>query len=212
MGDGKFNETENANVNAKDTKGNSQSPKGELLRDLMLAKEGSENAFARLVSAYRPMLDAAVAQYRGELSPEDTEELEQEALVAFHRAVKRYDVLYGDVSFGLYAKIVVGKALISALRPIWKERSNSEILPLEEDSDSFDSCERSPADIIIEEENEDELKEKIRQALSRYENTVWWMYYSGMSPSAIAAKVGKSPKSVANALGRIRLKLRTLFS
>ena len=209
MGDGKIgknNEAENAKIE------NSQSPKGELLRDIMLAKEGNENAFARLVSAYRPMLDAAVAQYRGELSPQDTEELEQEALVAFHRAVKRYDVLYGDVSFGLYAKIVVGKALISALRPIWKERSNSEILPLEEETEGFDSGERSPADIIIEEENEDELKERIRQALSRYENTVWWMYYSGMTPSAIAAKVGKSPKSVANALGRIRQKLRTLFS
>lgn len=193
-------------------KENSQSPRGELLRDLMLAREGSESAFARLVSAYRPMLDAAVAQYRGELSPQDTEELEQEALVAFHRAVKRYDVLYGDVSFGLYAKIVVGKALISALRPIWRERNNSEVIPLEEESESFDSGERSPADIIIEEENEDELKERIRQALSHYENTVWWMYYSGMTPSAIAEKVGKSPKSVANALGRIRQKLRALLS
>lgn len=187
-------------------------PSGELLRLLLLAKEDDEAAFTELVSSYRPMLEACAAQYRSELSPQDFEELEQELLVAFHKSVKRYDVLYGDVSFGLYAKICVGKAAISALRRIWRDRRETDVLPFVEEEENSLLAERSPADLMIEEETADELKARINSALSRYENTVWWMYYSGMSPSQIAVKVGKTPKSVGNALSRIRQKLRSLLS
>ena len=76
---------------------------------LLLAKEGDGDAFARLAEEYKPMLDAAVASYKSDLCEQDVEELHQEALLAFHRAVQSYELLYGNVSFGLYAKICVGK-------------------------------------------------------------------------------------------------------
>lgn len=187
-------------------------PNGELLRLLLLAKEGDEDSFNKLVALYHPMLEAATVQYRSELPLQDLEELDQEALLAFHRAVKRYDVLYGDVSFGLYAKICVGKAIISALRRIWRDHRETDVLPLGAETENILLPERSPADLLMEEESADELKHRINTALSRYENTVWWMYYSGMTPSQIAEKVGRSPKSVGNALSRIRQKLRSLLS
>ena len=74
---------------------------------LLLAKEGDGDAFARLAEEYKPMLDAAVASYKSDLCEQDVEELHQEALLAFHRAVQSYELLYGNVSFGLYAKICV---------------------------------------------------------------------------------------------------------
>lgn len=185
--------------------------RGELLRLLLLARDGDEDAFAGLVLAYRPMLDAAVTQYRSELLPQDFEELQQEALVAFHRAVGKYDFLYGNVSFGLYAKICVNKAIISALRTIWRSHRRSDFLPLDDDIAPGNPDADDPSAGIIEQENAAELRRIIRENLSEYENTVWWKYYSGMSIAGIAQSVGKTPKSVGNALSRIRRKLRGLL-
>ena len=152
---------------------------------LLRARSGDEQAFAQLVAGYRPMLGAAVAQYRGEVSTQDLEELEQEALVAFHRAAMRYDVLRKNVRFGLYAKVCVNNAEISA---------------------------DSPADSVAERESEARLRSLIKGSLSDFENTVWWLYYSGADIDSIAARTGKPKRSVENALGRARKKLRTILT
>ena len=176
----------------------------ETLRLLILAKEGDEASFACLADRFKPLLDAAVAQYR--------EELRQEALVAFHRAVKSYDYSYEKVSFGLYAKICVNKAIISALRVIWRS-SSTDVLSIDEVYEPHGVFEDDdPAAELIEREKAAELSRRISEHLSEYENKVWWLYFSGLSPAQIAQKEGRSPKSVGNALCRIRQKLRDLLS
>ena len=177
---------------------------------LLLAKEGDGDAFARLVNEYNPMLDASVAPYRTELSDQDMEDLTQEALLAFHRAVQSYELLYGNVSFGLYAKICVGKAIISALRQL-KKNAGVVVISLE-DVEPSEFVTGDPADSVIERENAAELRSFIRENLSKYENSVWWMHYSGMSIDEIAESLGSSKKSVSNALARIKRKLRSLLS
>lgn len=177
---------------------------------LLLAKEGDEDAFARLAEEYRPMLDAACITYRSELGQQDYEELCQEALLAFHRAVQSYEPLYGNVSFGLYAKICVNKAIISAFRQ-FKRSANITVVPLDE-IDTSEPGADDPANAVIERESAAELRAFIRENLSKYENSVWWMYYSGMSIEEIAGSLHTDKKSVSNALARIKRKLRTLLS
>ena len=177
---------------------------------LLLAKEGDGDAFARLVNEYNPMLDASVAPYRTELSDQDMEDLTQEALLAFHRAVQSYELLYGNVSFGLYAKICVGKAIISALRQL-KKNAGVVVISLE-DVEPSEFVTGDPADSVIERENAAELRSFIRENLSKYENSVWWMHYSGMSIDEIAESLGSTKKSVSNALARIKRKLRSHLS
>ena len=177
---------------------------------LLLAKEGDGDAFARLAEEYKPMLDSAVASYKTDLCEQDVEELYQEALLAFHRAVQSYELLYGNVSFGLYAKICVGKALVSALRQI-KKNAAVVVIPLDEIEPS-ELTVSDPASSVIERESAAELRAFIRENLSKYENSVWWMHYSGMSLEEIAESLGSTKKSVSNALARIKRKLRTLLS
>jgi len=177
---------------------------------LLLAKEGDGDAFARLAEEYKPMLDAAVASYKSDLCEQDVEELHQEALLAFHRAVQSYELLYGNVSFGLYAKICVGKALVSALRQ-FKKNAGVVVIPLDELEPS-EFVTGDPASFVIEKENAAELRAFIRENLSKYENSVWWMHYSGMGIDEIAESLGSTKKSVSNALSRIKRKLRTLLS
>ena len=177
---------------------------------LLLAKEGDGDAFARLVEEYKPMLDSAVASYRDGLCDQDIEELHQEALLAFHRAVQSYELLYGNVSFGLYAKICVSKALVSALRQL-KKYAGVVVIPLDEIEPS-ELTVSDPASSVIERESAAELRAFIRENLSKYENSVWWMHYSGMSIDEIAESLGSTKKSVSNALARIKRKLRSLLS
>ena len=177
---------------------------------LLLAKEGDGDAFARLADEYKPMLDSSVAPYRGDLSEQDMEDLQQEALLAFHRAVQSYELLYGNVSFGLYAKICVGKAIASALRQL-KKNAGVVVISLDEVEPS-EFVSGDPADSVIEKENAAELRSLIRENLSKYENSVWWMHYSGMSIEEIADSIGSTKKSVSNALARIKRKLRSLLS
>lgn len=176
---------------------------------LIRAKDGNDAAFSRLVEKYTPMLRAATSQYRGEVSEQDIEEISQEALLAFHRAIMRYDPLRGNVKFGLYAKVCVNKAIISALRKISRTKKHIEYLPMDDAPQNGDA---SPADSIIEEEKELSLRRLINDNLSEYERTVWWLCYSGVDTDEIAAITGRPKKSVENALSRVRRKLRTLLS
>lgn len=181
----------------------------EQLQLLWCAKDGDDEAFSKLTETYAPMLRAAVHQYRGEISEQDTEELEQEALLAFHRAVQRYDPLRGEIKFGLYAKVCVNKAMISALRRITRNRQRIEYVPMVDDRG--DSA-PSPADSVIEREDERSLRRLIDSNLSNLERRVWWLYYSGAGADEIAQVTGKSKKSIENAIFRVRKKLRTILS
>lgn len=177
---------------------------------LLLAKEGDGDAFARLAEEYRPLLDAAVLPHRAELNDQDFDDLHQEALLAFHRAVQSYEPLYGNVSFGLYAKICVSKAISSAFRQ-FRKSSSIVFVPLDEiEPEKLQGDD--PAEAVIERESAAELRAFIRGNLSNYENSVWWMYYSGMSIGEIAESLNTTKKSVSNAIARIKRKLRTLLS
>jgi RNA polymerase sporulation-specific sigma factor len=158
---------------------------------------------------YSPLLEASVAPYRGRLSKEDVEEISQEALLSFHRAVKTFDPLYGDTGFGLYAKTCVANGVRDALRRIARGARLSTV-PLEDTLPA--GLGDDPAGSYIAEESAAELRARIRGALSPFENTVWWSHYSGMSCAEIAAASGRSVKSVNNALCRVRQKLRRLLS
>ncbi len=181
----------------------------EQLRLLWCARDGDEEAFSELMKTYAPMLGSAVHQYRGEINEQDIEELNQEALLAFHRAVQRYDPLRGDVKFGLYAKVCVNKAMISALRRITRNRQRIEYVPMVDDRGDGAP---SPAESVIEREDERSLRRLINNNLSDLERRVWWLYYSGAGADEIARITGKPKKSIDNAIFRVRKKLRAILS
>ena len=56
------------------------------------------------------------------------------------------------------------------------------------------------------------LTARIRSALSPYENSIFEQYISGRSVKCISGNVGKTEKSVSNALYRIRVKIKGLLS
>ncbi len=67
---------------------------------------------------------------------------------------------------------------------------------------------QNPESIIIDQENAVHMKKNIRQQLSKFENQVLEMYLDGDNYLEIAQQLGKTPKSIDNALQRIRNKVR----
>ena len=61
---------------------------------------------------------------------------------------------------------------------------------------------------MIAQENAAHLESKIRNQLSKFENQVLDMYLDGDNYLTIADKMGKTPKSIDNALQRIRMKVK----
>jgi RNA polymerase sporulation-specific sigma factor len=171
---------------------------------------GNSEAFSVLVDRYNPMLKKILSTYTtDEMSKEDVEDLTQEELIAFYRAIINFDREQNDVEFGLYAKICITNSMISYKRAAAK-KSNESLIGDEEMNSIFDP-DGEVSEFFQRQESERELGEQIEKTLSQYENEVWSYYVNGYSSREIAAKLGSSEKSIDNAIFRIRRKLKTLL-
>ena len=165
-------------------------------------RRGDETAFAALLDRYAPLLQSLVFAFDS-LSV-DGDELMQEARFALYRAAISYRE--GGVTFGLYAKICVRNQLVSRLRREQREKKHFSLdaMPLEPPSDA----DVDALDFLLRDESFRELCSQIARVLSPYEYRVFELYASGLSVAEIAPELGKTVKSVQNALGRCLSKLR----
>lgn len=178
------------------------------LIDLVIS--GDSNAFSTLVEIYNPMLKKILNIYTTEeMSKEDVEDLGQEALIAFYRAIINFDKKQNKVEFGLYAKICVTNSMISLKRAAAKKSNESFIG--DEEMNSISDPDGEVSKFFEMRESERELGEQIEKTLSAYENEVWSYYVNGYSSKEIAVKLNSSEKSIDNAIFRIRRKLKTLL-
>ena len=180
---------------------------------ILLAKSGNQDAFERLLDEYRPLICSLVSEAVKEhpFSISDYEDLYQEALILFYRALKKYDTKQDVVAFGLFAKICIRNGLKTQAKKLQKRLS---MLSLEDDettkiTDELNS--EKPGDRLMEEESYLQLYDCVRTTLSSYENRIWWLYLSGRTAKEIAVQLEKNEKSVQNAIFRIRRKLRNVI-
>ena len=73
---------------------------------------------------------------------------------------------------------------------------------------SWDSRTEDPESIVIDQESTRNLEQEISKVLSPMENKVLNYYMKGYGYVKIAEIMGKTPKSIDNALQRIRGKIR----
>ena len=176
---------------------------------LRLYKDGDENAFDRLVQYYMPLIDSMVGRCYEGLSPYyERDDVLQFALIALSRAALTYRSEQNKVTFGLYAKICIGNALVSKMRSA--RRSHVEVFPIDGIFNMADPEDVSKS--ILEREALGELSELIALTLSSFENEVFGLYASGYSSSEIAKKLSKTEKSVDNAIFRARKKLKSVLN
>lgn len=172
---------------------------------LLHIQNGSSGAFVKLSEKYAPLLENETLRYVDSLSGADFEDLRQGALVSLYRAALSYQADRG-VTFGLYAKICIVNGIADTLRYIGKKPSDVSMDQLSEDE--LPESDDNPQNLMLDKEQFESLKRKIKLTLSKFEYTVFELYLGGYSYAEIAEKIGKGEKSVDNALRRVKEKLK----
>ncbi len=176
-------------------------------------KNGDDGAFDAIAEKYRKLTDASVKKFLpsfdihgGENPSFGEEDLRQCVALALFRAAKTYDDKNDNVSFGLYAKICINNALISALRKYKTERKRQSRIKMNENKTSAD-----PISSLIASEDNISLTALIKTELSDFEKSVFDLYIDDKSTREIAEILGRDEKSVSNALYRMKVKIKGLL-
>jgi len=143
----------------------------------------------------------------------ETDDLIQEGMIGLFKAVRDYETDKGT-PFHAFASLCVERQLLSAVQNSNRKKHSPLNSSVSLDADPENEiwtimrAEDNPEEILIDRENEEVLKGKIREFLSPLENRVLALYLEGYSYADIGEKLNKSSKSVDNALSRIRVKIR----
>lgn len=142
----------------------------------------------------------------------DTDDLIQEGMIGLFKAVRDYHP-GKEASFVTFAQMCIDRQIYSAVQSSNRQKHmplNTYISLSQEDEESplAQAWVETPEEIIIDRENTRALEDEIKSALSPMENTVLNYYLDGKSYADIGMLMDKNPKSVDNALRRIRTKIR----
>ena len=185
-----------------------------------LVAGGSREAEEALVTRYNRLVRTCARPFF--LVGGDSEDLTQEGMVGLLKAVREYDASK-EASFRTFAEICIRNRLYSVLRAAARDKHSplNQSVPLDTpflDSNSYTSgtshlAQRNPEEFLIDREHTAALLAGVRKQLSEFEAKILGYYLDGLSCREIAETVGKPPKSVDNAVQRIRRKVaRQLLS
>ena len=174
------------------------------------AAQGDSRGESELVSRYGWLVRACARPLF--LAGGDSEDLIQEGFLGLLTAIRGFDP-GRDAAFRTYAEICIRSRLHTAVRAAQGGKhaplnhSVSYEPPLFDGTNAylFSSAE-SPEDVVIGREELRERLEALKGRLSKFEAQILPPYLDGLSCGEIAQRVGRSQKSVDNAIQRIRRK------
>lgn len=179
-------------------------------------RRGEDDITDYILEKYKPLVRKKTnAMY---LIGGETEDLIQEGMIGLFKAIRDYKP-DKDASFYHFAELCINRQLYSALEASNRKKHqplNSYISLSEQEhpdavaAELLVDKESGPEQTVIEQEVWEEYKKRLAQKLSRMENQVLQYYLDGNHYIQIAEMMGKSPKSIDNALQRIRQKIRQM--
>jgi RNA polymerase sporulation-specific sigma factor len=187
----------------------------ELIR--MLRDQNADTITDHLMEKYKPLVRRKTnALY---LIGGEREDLIQEGMIGLFKAVRdfREDK---DTSFYHFAELCINRQLYSALQASNRKKHqplNSYVslsADLQGDGETMENLligyTDNPEEMVIEQELWGEFQKNLWSKLSKMEQRVLRLYLDGNSYIQIAERMDKTPKSIDNALQRIRQKIETL--
>lgn len=182
-----------------------------------LANDGDISAEELIFHRYKNCVRSKARTYY--LIGADNDDIVQEGMIGLYKAVRDFDKSK-NIAFKTFADVCITRQILTAIRtanrnkhtplnayvsmnaPIFGDESNATIFDLiKEDSVS------DPEELFILEETISELKQLIYKQLSKFEKEVFTLYLEGCSYNDISNRMQKTPKSIDNALQRIKKKL-----
>lgn len=151
----------------------------------------------------------------------DSDDLIQEGMIGLFKAIQSFDSSR-ETSFASFANLCISRQMYTAIEASNRQKHTplNSYVPLEQKSEASGEWQvisvlhslgyTNPEELYIDQETVDGLHEKIGETLSRFEKKVFQEYLQGLNYIQIAEKLGKKPKSVDNALQRIKSKVGRL--
>ena len=136
----------------------------------------------------------------------ENDDLIQEGMIGLYKAIRTYRPDEG--AFGNYAQVCVARQMYTAVQASGRKKHEplNEYISLSEDLDLL--LQESPESRVINQENLEKRYHLIDEQLSSMEKQVLKLYLEGDSYEEIAEKMGRSEKSVDNAIQRLKKKLK----
>lgn len=192
---------------------------------ICLIRSNDSNAMDYMMNRYKNLVrKKAKALY---LIGGDRDDLIQEGMIGLYKAIRDYNT-DKDSSFFNFADLCISRQIYSAINASNRKKN----LPLNTYvslytpaySDSSDIEEKAslvdlmyedkksnPEELVIDKENTNMLEYELVRHLSPFEKNVLDLYLEDFSYLQIADKLKKEPKSIDNALQRIKTKLNLLL-
>lgn len=191
----------------------------ELIRRL---RRGECRIMDFIMEKYKPMVKKkAKTMY---LLGGDSDDLIQEGMIGLFKAVQDYDMEM-EASFENFAQMCVTRQLYTAIRASQRKKH----LPLNSYVSLYDNYEiteekeaeiagtqdlgmnNNPEELLVDREQEDSFMKRLEERLSELESKVLYLHLLGTDYKTIAKLLEKSPKTIDNALQRIKAKAGELL-
>lgn len=177
------------------------------------------------------IIDFLMEKYKGLVRKEakamyllggENDDLIQEGMIGLFKAVQDYDVNQ-DTSFYSFARLCVTRQLYSAIESSKRKKHsplNSYISlydreSTEEGINLLDTIEAdgdsNPEQAFVSRDNARRFEEKLEKCLSDLERRVLYLHLLGTDYRTIAGLLDKSPKTVDNAIQRIKMKAQKII-
>ena len=150
----------------------------------------------------------------------ETDDLIQEGMIGLFKAVQDYDVDQ-EASFFSFARLCVTRQLYSAIEASNRKKHsplNSYISLYEREDgegsliDTMESGhETNPEELLVSQEHAKSLEERLEKDLSELERRVLYLHLMGTDYKTIAKLLDRSPKTIDNALQRIKGKMQKIL-
>lgn len=185
-----------------------------------LAQKRENAAMEYLLEKYKPLVRQKTRKLF--LIDGDKDDLIQEGMIGLFKAVRDYQV-GKDAAFRTFADLCISRQLYSAIKKSNRLKNQPLNSYVSIYSDEFSDADElagdrtvissgsdniaNPEAIVIGRENAIDMQNKMFDKLSKMEREVLKRYLEGMTYQEIAADMEKSPKSIDNALQRIKGKI-----
>lgn len=184
-----------------------------------MAQEGSSTAYEYLIDKYKELAKIKSKTYF--IAGGDNEDVIQEGMIGIFKAVRDYDE-EKNASFRTFAELCINRQIVNAIKGANRQKhqilnesvslnageelENEDVQPLAERLASANPDD-DPEAMMLMKEVVDYLKANDRDIFSPLESKVWGEMLKGKTYREIALVLRKSPKTIDNAMQRIKKKI-----
>ena len=197
-------------------------------------KMSDEQLIEKLRAGDNRIMEVLIEKYKGLVRQKakegfllggENDDLIQEGMIGLFKAIQGYEPDEGT-SFYSFAMLCITRQMYTAIKAAGRKKHqplNSYVSLYDTESEERDydrlplvetimpSEENNPEDIFLNEEYAKRLENELKDRLSKLENRVLYLHLMGMDYLKIAEVMDKSPKTIDNALQRIKSKTKVLM-